>query len=169
MVGGVAANYFDEIRGRPWHTGIPAAHLWVIGFSALSASSIIGVYLMLTVAWWFWPFVLIWGLFAIAYDLELFGGRFHNTSSLAISWGSVCLGSYYLQSLAITSQILTLSFIVGYIAGYGRDLYEVAKPVCKDKSPSAHKASRFSWTLLKASILFVDVYAVTILAHRLLA
>ncbi len=169
LVGAVASNYFDEIRGRPWHTQIPATRLWIIGFSALAASSLIGVYLMLTAALWFWPFILAWGFFAVAYDLELFKGRFHNTSTLAVSWGSICLGSYYIQSLTITPQILVLSFIVGYIAGYGRDLYEVAKPVCKDKNPSPHSASRFSWKLLKASILFVDIYAATLLTHRLLA
>lgn len=129
----------------------------------------VGIYLALTIAWWFWPFVLVWGFFALAYDLELFNGRFHNTPALALSWGSICLGSYYLQSLAITPQILILSFITGYIAGYGRDLYEVAKPVCKDKNPSSHEAGQFSWTLLKTLILFVDILAMTMLTHRLLA
>lgn len=169
LVGGVAANYFDEIKGRPWHTKMPEPHLWIIGFSALAASSLIGIYLTLTVAWWFWLFVVVWGFFAVAYDLELFNGRLHNTPSLALSWGSVCLGSYYLQSLTITPQILILSLITGCIAGRGRDLYEVAKPVCKDKNPAPNEASRFAWTLLKTQILFIDLLAMIKLMYRLLA
>lgn len=169
LIGGVAANYFDEIQGRPWHTKMPETNLWIIGFSALSASSLIGIYLALTTAWWFLFFVAVWGFFAMAYDLELFNGRFHNTSSLSLSWGSVCLGSYYLQALAITPQILVLSLITGYIAGRGRALYELAKPFCKDKSPSSHEASRLAWRLLKTQILFMDFLAMTMLTYRLLA
>jgi len=169
LAGGVAANYFDEIKGRPWHTRIPETHLWMIGSSSLSTSSLIGIYLTMTAAGWFWLFVVAWGFFVIAYDLELFDGRFHNTPSLALSGGSICLGSFYLQSLAVTPQALILTLIISAIAGYGRDLYEVAKPVCKDRSPSAHETSRFAWTLLKSQILFLDILVITMFMRRLLA
>lgn len=169
LVGGVAANYFDEIRGRPWHTTMSETYLWVIGFSSLSASSLIGIYLALTVARWFWLFVVVWGFFAIAYDLELFDGRFHNTPSLALSWGSICFGSYYLQNLTVTPQILILSLITGCVAGHGRGLYEVAKPVCKDKNSSSNETGQIAWTLLKTQILFINILATTLLMYRLLA
>ena len=167
LVGSVAANYFDEIRGRPWRTKMAETYLWAIGLLALSTSSLIGIYLTLTVAWWFWFFVAVWGFFAVAYGLELFDGRFHNTPFLALSWGSVCLGSYYLQSLTITPQILMVSLIAGCIAGRGRELYEAAKPVYRDKDPSAHEASR-STRILKVLILFIDIIAMTMLTYKLL-
>ena len=160
LLGGVAANYFDEIQGRPWHTKILEIRLWIIGFLALFASSMIGIHLTLTVAPWFWVFVTIWAFFSLAYDLELFNGRFHNTRSLAISWGSVCLGSYYLQSLTLTPSALLLSIINGCAAGCGRELYEEAKPFYKDKDPRSLQASKSAWTLLKMQILSIDLYAV---------
>ena len=168
LMGGVAANYLDEIQGRPWHTKIPKTHLWIISLFSLIASNLIGIYLSITFAWWFWLFTVVWVFFTIAYDLELFNGRFHNTPSLALSWGSVCLGSYYLQSFTITPKILIVSLINGCLAGYGRNLYEVAKPFCKDKNPFSSEASRFAWTLLKKQILFVDILAVVMLTLKLL-
>jgi hypothetical protein len=168
MVGGVSANFFDEIQGRPWHTTIPETHLWIIGFSSLFISNLIGLYLTLTVAWFFWFFSLVWSFFAISYDLELFNGFFHNTPSLAMSWGFVCLGSYYLQSLQITPQILILSLVNGCIAGYGRELYEVAKPYGKDNDPFSSSESRLAWTLLQRQILIINIIALTLLTYRFL-
>jgi hypothetical protein len=168
LVVGVAANFLDEIHGRPWHTKIPNSNLWIIALSALSASTLIGIYLTLVFTWWFLIFIAIWEFFAIAYDLELFKGFFHNTPSLALSGGSVCLGSYYLQNPSITPQILIISLLTGCIAGQGRNLYEVAKQVCKDKTPLPHKASQFAWTLLKSQILFMDFFAVTMLILKIL-
>lgn len=169
LIGGLASNYFDEICGRPWHTKISEKHLWAIGLTSLFASVAIGMYLALSITMWFLPFVSIWVFVALAYDLELFGGRFHNSGSLAVCWGSVCLGSYLIQSLTVSLPILVASFLVGCIAGHGRGLYEVAKPFSKDKSPVAHGTSRLSWLLLNALILFVDAYAGAMLVRRLLA
>lgn len=112
---------------------------------------------------------MVWWFFTVAYNLELFGGRFHNTPSLALGWGSVSLGGYYLQSLAVTPQILIISLIISYVAGRGRDLYEAAKPVCKDRNPSAKEENRFAWTLLKTHILFMNILAVAKLTWKLLA
>lgn len=167
--GGVASNYLDEIQGRPWHTSIPLPHLWAISLASLFASSVIGVYLAASVTPWFLPFTLLWVFIAAAYDLELFGGRFHNRASLAVCWSTVCLGSYLLQSLTVNLPILAMSLLVGCVAGRGRSLYEAAKPFSKDRNPNAHNLSRPSWVLLNVLIAFVDVYAAAMLAHRFLA
>jgi len=169
LVGGVAANYLDEIQGRPWHTTIPEANLWIIGFAALAISSMLGIYIALTTVWWFLLFVAVWGFVTVAYDLELFNGRLHNTVSLALGGGSICLGSYCLQSLTITPQVLVIAIIVCCIAGQGRNIYEAAKPVCKDNIRSPHETSRFAWALLKTLILFVNIVAITSLTYRILA
>jgi 4-hydroxybenzoate polyprenyltransferase len=166
--GGVAANYFDEIQGRPWHTKISETKLWIIGFLSLAASLLIGIYLAWTFAPWFGLFVIVWGFITITYDLELFNGWFHNTSSLAVSWATVCLGSYYLQSLTVTPHILLVSLCTGIIAGQGRDLYQVAKDVVKNKNPHATKTSHFAWADLKTLIAVIDGIAITMLTFRLL-
>jgi hypothetical protein len=167
LVGGVAANYFDEIIGRPWHTEMPERYLWFIGTLTLIASNVIGIYLSLTVSSGYMIFSLIWSFFAVAYDLELFNGMFHNTISLAFCWGSVCLGGYYLQSLKITSQIMCISIISGLIAGKGRILYETSKAFHKDKDLS-DSYGRAAWTLLKRQIIYIDFIALAMLLYRLL-
>ena len=168
MVGGVSANFLDEIQGRPWHTTIPETHLWIVSFSSLLISNLIGLYLTLNVAPFFWFFSLVWSFFAITYDLELFNGFFHNTPSLALSWGLVCLGSYYLQSLTITPPILIISIVNGCIAGYGRELYEVAKQYSKDNDPLSSEGTRFTWILLQRQIMLINIIALALLTYRLL-
>lgn len=168
LSGGIAANYFDELIGRPWHTTMPRIHLWSIGFVALAASSLIGLYFVVTLSFEFAIFVVLWAFFTLAYDLELFNGRFHNTPSLAFSWSSIYLGSYYLQSLTITPSSLLLSAVLGYIAGQGRNLYEEAKPFSKDRITSSPESTKSAWTLLKTLIIFINVIALIMLSYRLI-
>jgi len=168
LMGGVAANYFDELIGRPWHTTMPRTHLWSIGFTALTASSVLGLYFAATLALEYALFVGLWAFFTLAYDLELFHGRLHNTPALAVSWGSICLGSYYLHSLTITPYSLLLSTILGGIAGQGRTLYEEAKPYSKDGVSSSPASTQFAYTLLKISIAGIDLIAVIMLIYRLM-
>lgn len=166
LIGGIAANYFDEIQGRPWHTVITKKHLWIIGVVSSFAAILVGIHLMSAVSWWFWIFIVIWGFFTFTYNLELFNGRFHNTTCIALSWGSICLGSYFIQSITVTPFILVVSFIAGCIAGQGRNLYETAKPFYKDKNPSSSATSRHAWTILKVLIVFIDIYAMMMLVWR---
>ena len=167
LIGGVAANYFDEIRGRPWHTTMPEKHLWIIGIMSSFAAVLVSIHIMLTFSAWFWIFIVLWGFFTLTYNLELFHGRFHNTPCIVLSWGSICLGSYFVQSRTITPLMLIVSVIAGFIAGQGRDLYETAKPFSKDKDPSADATDRRAWTLLKALIVIIDVDAIIMLIWRL--
>jgi len=167
LVGGVAANYFDELVGRPWHTTMPRTHLWAIGVTALAASSGLGLYFAATVALEYALFVALWAFFALAYDLELFHGWFHNTPALAVSWGSVCLGSSYLHSRTVTPYGLLLAAILGGIAGQGRDLYEDAKPYSKDGVTSSPASTKRAYTLLTISIACIDLIAVLMVAYRL--
>jgi hypothetical protein len=53
------------------------------------------------------------------------------------------------------------------MAGQGRNLYEVAKPFSKDNDASAGAASQYAWTLLKNSIIVIDVIAVLMLVWKL--
>lgn len=166
FIGAMAANYFDEIKGRPWHTTVPEINLWVIGLLAFFVGIALGIYLMLVVSWWFGVFTVVWSFLTLTYDLELFNGRFHNTSFLAISWGSICFGSYFIHNQTVTPSILIVSFIAGCIAGQGRNLYEMAKPFCKDKNPHSNTNSHNAWIFLKILIMFIDIVAVSLLVFR---
>ncbi|MFH0748513.1 MAG: hypothetical protein V1915_01120 [Candidatus Bathyarchaeota archaeon] len=168
LMGGLASNYFDEIQGRPWHTSMPTNHLWIIGTMSSFAAIIIGIYIMAMVSGWFWIFTGLWEFFTLTYNLELFEGRLHNTTCTALSWGSICLGSYFIQATTITPLILAISCITGCIAAQGRNLYETAKPFYKDKHPASSAAHRHAWAQLKTLIVFLDLNALMMLILRLM-
>lgn len=85
---GVAAHAFDELNGRPLGTRIPSAILGALGVATAAGALAIGVYGAVAVSAWLWPFILF-GLFILpAYNLELFGGRFHTDAWFAFAWGA---------------------------------------------------------------------------------
>ncbi len=166
--GSVGANYFDEIKGRPWHTQISETNLWIIGFSGFLGSILVGLYLSLTISPWFLLFVLVWCFLTPAYNLELFHGAFHNPQSLAVGWGLSFLGSYYLQSLTVTIPILIVTLFVGACCFRGIIFYEVAKPFSKDKNPRSNEKNRFAWLILRLQILAINGISIPILLYKLL-
>ena len=85
---GLSAHAFDELAGRPLGTKIPDAVLRGVGWGALAGAVALGVAGAATVSWWLLAFVAF-GVFAVvAYNLELFGGRFHSDLWFALTWGA---------------------------------------------------------------------------------
>ena len=85
---GVAAHALDELHDRPLQTGFADGTLWVLAAVGLAGALAIGVAGTLTVTPWLAPLVVAGALFAPAYNLELFGGRFHSDAWFAIGWGA---------------------------------------------------------------------------------
>jgi hypothetical protein len=85
---GVGAHALDELNGRPLGTRIPAAIL--IGLAAVSIGVATAIGIGATLAWTLWlaPFVVFGAFIAVAYTLELAGGRFHSDLFFALSWGA---------------------------------------------------------------------------------
>jgi hypothetical protein len=85
---GIAAHALDELSGRPLRTRIPdgvligAAAVSLVGAVALGGVgvSIVGPTLV--------PFILAGTFMVLAYNLELFHGRFHSDAWFAASWGA---------------------------------------------------------------------------------
>lgn len=92
---GVGAHALDELRGRPLNTAIPTGVLWLLAVLSIGAAVAIGV--AASVAWvtWLLAFVAFGGFIVVAYNVELFGGRFHNTFWFAIAWGAFPLLTAY--------------------------------------------------------------------------
>lgn len=96
---GVAAHMLDERNGRPLRTEIGNGVLVGIAVLALAGACAIGVWA--AVSWGLGLLVFIaFGAFIVpAYNLELFGGRFHNEWWLAFSWGGFAiLTAYYAEA-----------------------------------------------------------------------
>jgi hypothetical protein len=85
---GVAAHALDELHGRPLETRIPRRRLVVLAAVSLAAAAAIGVVTALYTSLWLLAFVAAGTFIAVAYNLELFGGRFHGDLWFALAWGA---------------------------------------------------------------------------------
>jgi hypothetical protein len=85
---GIGAHALDELNGRPLKTQIPTRVLIALAVGSLAGAVAIGIAVAITHDLWLLPFVAFGGFIAVAYNLELFGGRFHNGFWLATAWGA---------------------------------------------------------------------------------
>jgi hypothetical protein len=86
---GVGAHALDELQGRPLQTRIGTTTLATLAVVSLLAATAIGVGTALETSRWLLAFVAGGAFIAIAYNLELFGGRFHGTLWFALAWGAL--------------------------------------------------------------------------------
>jgi hypothetical protein len=93
---GVGAHALDELKGRPLRTQI--ARPVLVGLAAVSITAAIAIGVYASVAWtgWLLPMVAFGGFIVVAYNLELFGGRFHSPTWFALSWGAFPVLAGYL-------------------------------------------------------------------------
>jgi hypothetical protein len=85
---GVAAHALDELHGRPLQTRIPDRILMALAGGGLAAAAGIGVAVALRTNLWLLAFVAGGAFIAVAYNLELFGGRLHGDPWFALAWGA---------------------------------------------------------------------------------
>jgi hypothetical protein len=85
---GIAAHALDELRGRPLGTAIPRGIL--VGLAAVSLLGAVAIGIAAAVAWtpWLLAFVAAGAFLVPAYNLELFGGRFHSDLWFGLAWGA---------------------------------------------------------------------------------
>ncbi len=165
--GSVAANHFDELLDRPWHTKMPGSHLWFVATTSLLAFVAIGLYLSIEVSLIFVSFVIAESFVILAYNLELFGGVFHNATTLGISWGLVFLGGYYLQDTTFSPMMLLVTALICVCSMQGIELYERGKSFGKDGS-YADPQAKSAWETLLIGILTVDAITVILVIYRFL-
>jgi len=85
---GVCAHALDELNGRPLRTGISDRGLIVMAAVALAGAIALGVVGVVTVGPSLIPFIVAGSFILVAYNLELFGGRFHTDFWFAAAWGA---------------------------------------------------------------------------------
>jgi hypothetical protein len=102
---GVAAHALDELHGRPLETRIPRATLVVLATLALAAAATIGVIVALRTTPWLLLFVAGGTFIAVAYNLELFGGRLHGDPWFSLAWGAFpVLATYCAAAEALRAE-----------------------------------------------------------------
>jgi hypothetical protein len=98
----VAAHALDELVDRPLQTGLSKATLIVLAIFGLGAAVAIGIVGVLTISVLLLPLVAAGAFITLAYNLELFGGRFHSDVWFAVAWGAFpAFTSYFANSLQI--------------------------------------------------------------------
>jgi hypothetical protein len=84
---GVGAHALDELGGRPLGTAIPNRVLVVLAAGSVGAACAIGLAGAAAWGWWLVVLVPIGAFLVLAYNLELFGGRFHTDLWFGLAWG----------------------------------------------------------------------------------
>jgi hypothetical protein len=93
---GVAAHALDELHGRPLETRIGRRTLIVLAVVSLAGAAAVGVGAALHTSLWLLAFVAAGAFIVLAYNLELFGGRFHGDLWFALAWGAFpVLATYF--------------------------------------------------------------------------
>jgi hypothetical protein len=110
---GVGAHALDELRGRPLQTRIP--HAVLVGLAAVSITGACAIGIVGAVTFRPWLAVLVpVGLFlVVAYNLELFGGRFHSDLWFGLAWGGFPLLCGY---AAVAGEIAVATILAAAFA-----------------------------------------------------
>ncbi len=97
---GVAAHALDELHGRPLGTRLSSRALVLLASCSLAGAVAIGVAGgALSISLWLLAFVAVGALLAVAYNLELFGGRMHSDLWFAFAWGAFpALTAFFAQA-----------------------------------------------------------------------
>ncbi len=92
---GIAGHALDELHGRPLTTRIPGPVLVALAVASTAIAISIGVYGVLTVSGTLAVFVAAGVFILLAYNLELWDGRFHNDWWFAAAWGAFPVATGY--------------------------------------------------------------------------
>ena len=111
---GIGAHALDELRGRPLATRIPDRVLWALAALSIGGAVAIGVVTAHRWTSWLYPAVAVGGFLVVAYNLELFGGRFHGDLWFALGWGAFPLLTAY---LACAERLDASALVAAVFAG----------------------------------------------------
>ena len=99
---GVAAHALDELNGRPLGTALSDRTLIALAAIGLAGGVGIGIAGLAIVSLSLAPFVAAGAFIVLAYNLELFDGRFHTDFWFAASWGAFpAATSYWANALEV--------------------------------------------------------------------
>lgn len=116
---GVGAHALDELNGRPLGTQLSDRSLIALAVGGLGGALAIGIAGVIFVSPTLLPLVLFGGFIAPAYNLELFGGRFHTDFWLAASWGGFsALTGWWVNALGLHSVREAIAASAAVLACY---------------------------------------------------
>ena len=99
---GVCAHALDELNGRPLGTRISDTALVAMSVVSLAGAIALGIVGVATIGPSLLPFIVAGAFILVAYNLELFGGRFHTDFWFAAGWGAFpALTAYWANAVSL--------------------------------------------------------------------
>ncbi len=114
---GIACHALDELAGRPLGTQISRSALIGLSVAGLSGAVAIGIVSAVIVSMWLIPLVVVGAFLALAYNLELFGGRFHTDLWFAVAWGGFpALTGWFVEARDIRVEAVLVALACSLIS-----------------------------------------------------
>jgi hypothetical protein len=127
---GIGAHALDETMGNPLKTRLSKRELYFIGFLSLGIAVAIGTYYMVMLSLLLLPIILAETFFALAYNLEVFHKKFHNTLVFSLSWGALpFITGYFVNALSLSVGAVLASVAIGLLTYTQRTLSLQARSV----------------------------------------
>ncbi len=176
----LGAYSLDEFHGRPYRTQFTDRTLKIMATVGITGAILVGIYLTIFVSRYILLLLAIAGFFIFAYNLELFGGKFHNAAWFGLSWGGLStFGGYFVQATALTPSSLTVSAMAALLSVSILYLTHKFRPseLSKkfDKTISAAEllnysryARRVGWTIVKIECYSMVLLAIGLMLPKLL-
>lgn len=168
---GVSAHLLDAVGGKtkPWGE-LPKRRVWIIALISLAIAFTIGIYFAFLDSPWLIPIGVIEGFFLFAYNLELFGGRFHNNISTIFSWGilPVFAGSV-IQTNSITLEtigVAAITSVVTYILIKTSRQYKLLKR--DNENPQKIKQKEMILKIITAGVISSTILFFTVRHYGLI-
>ena len=119
---GIGAHALDELSGRPLNTQIPHGVLVGLAVVSIAGAIALGVVGALTMTPWLVAFILAGGFIVVAYNLELFGGVFHNGFWFALAWGSFPLVTAYFAAAEKLDAVVAAGAVFAFLLSHAQRL-----------------------------------------------
>jgi hypothetical protein len=114
---GIGAHALDELQGRPLQTRIGRRMLFVLATLSLVGATAIGIATAFYTSLGLLVFVAVGSFIAVAYNLELFGGRFHGTWWFALGWGALpVLATYFAAAETIRAEAVAAAVFAALVS-----------------------------------------------------
>ncbi len=125
---GIACHALDELSGRPLRTRLSRATLIWLAVVGLASAVAIGIAGVLILSAWLIPLVVVGAFLALAYNLELFGGRFHTDLCFAVAWGGFpAFTGWFVEALNVRVEAILVALACCLLSGAQRQLSSPAR------------------------------------------
>ncbi len=167
---GVGAHALDALApNKPWGAFLSRRQLEALAVAGLTPGLALGLFLALSFAPWLIAVGCIELFFLLAYNLELFGSKFHSEGWFSFSWGFLpVVAGYVLQTDSLGVPALAgglFGFATAYIEANASRPYKALRMRGADPV-SAELSARFE-RVLKGVVASALLLAALLVLYRL--